>query len=63
MTDQFFLVVVKRTLTGFVLSWVATAAFAQGPGAIVESQPVVRAGRARAESDEEWGLGRGGEGV
>ncbi len=44
MTDQYLLVVVKRTLVGFVLSWVATAAFAQGPGAVVDSQPVVRGG-------------------
>lgn len=44
MTDQYLLVVVKGTLVGFVLSWVATAAFAQGPGAVVESQPVVRGG-------------------
>ena len=44
MTDQYLLVVVKGSLVGFVLSWVATAAFAQGPGAVVESQPVVRGG-------------------
>jgi tol-pal system protein YbgF len=44
MTDQYLLVMVKGTLVGFVLSWVATAAFAQGPGAVVESQPVVRGG-------------------
>ncbi len=44
MTDQYLLMVVKRTLVGFVLSWVATAAFAQGPGAVVESQPVERGG-------------------
>ena len=42
MTDQYLLVVVKVTLVSFVLSWVATSAFAQGPGAVVESQPVVR---------------------
>ena len=44
MTEQYMLVVVKRTLVGFSLSWVVTAAFAQGPGAVVESQPVVRGG-------------------
>jgi len=42
MNDKYLLAFVKRTLVGFMLSWLATAVCAQGPGAVVESQPVAR---------------------
>ena len=42
MTEKYLLMVVKSALVGFILPWMATAAFAQGLGAVVESEPVVR---------------------
>ena len=44
MTEKYLLMVVKSALVGFILPWMATAAFSQGLGAVVESQPVVRGG-------------------
>ena len=44
MTEKYLLMVVKSALVGFILPWMATAAFAQGLGAVVESEPVVRGG-------------------
>ena len=42
MINKYLLVVVELTLVGFVLSGIGAAASAQGLGAVVESQPVVR---------------------
>ena len=42
MINKYLLVVVELTLVGFVLSGIGAAVSAQGLGAVVESQPVVR---------------------